>query len=346
MTQQTQGVLEGFEMPSGVVVDNVETEPDLDSYDHILVMTSGGKDCLASFLHLLELGVPKERIEMHHHRVDGAVEADELMDWPVTDSYVKALAKAFDVPITFSWKEGGFLREMLRENAPTAPITVQLRDGSFITSGGDGPLGTRLKFPQVTADLSRRWCSGYTKISASDRLLIKDPRFANSRTLVVTGERAEESAGRARYARFEPNRADARKGKLRRHVDHWRPVHQWSERDVWDIIKRYRVNPHPSYRTGFSRASCLGCVFGNNDQWATVAAIAPVHFRRISDFEKRFGVTIQRDRSVEEMAAKGRVYPSEPGWVEIAMSREYTAPIFVDEWTLPVGAFGRSCGPT
>ena len=48
------------------------TSPDLQSYDHILVAFSGGKDSLACLLHLLDLGVPRTRIELWHHRIDGA----------------------------------------------------------------------------------------------------------------------------------------------------------------------------------------------------------------------------------------------------------------------------------
>jgi 3'-phosphoadenosine 5'-phosphosulfate sulfotransferase (PAPS reductase)/FAD synthetase len=48
--------------------------------------------------------------------------------------------------------------------------------------------------------------------------------FRDGKTLVVTGERAEESPNRARYKVFEPHRADNRHGRrVIRHVDHWRP---------------------------------------------------------------------------------------------------------------------------
>ncbi len=46
-------------------------EPDLASYDHVIVAFSGGKDSLACLLHLLDLGVPRERIGLWHHDVDG-----------------------------------------------------------------------------------------------------------------------------------------------------------------------------------------------------------------------------------------------------------------------------------
>lgn len=51
------------------------------SYDVVIVAFSGGKDSLACLLHLLELGVPRSKIELWHHDVDGR-EGSTLMDWP------------------------------------------------------------------------------------------------------------------------------------------------------------------------------------------------------------------------------------------------------------------------
>jgi tRNA(Ile)-lysidine synthase TilS/MesJ len=51
--------------------DEIVEKPDLDSYDFILIMMSGGKDSLACLLNLIEAGVPLSKIEMWHHSVDG-----------------------------------------------------------------------------------------------------------------------------------------------------------------------------------------------------------------------------------------------------------------------------------
>ena len=61
----------------------VASEIDPDTYDHVIVAFSGGKDSVACLLHLLDLGVPREKIELWHHDVDGR-EGSDLMDWPVT----------------------------------------------------------------------------------------------------------------------------------------------------------------------------------------------------------------------------------------------------------------------
>jgi hypothetical protein len=58
-------------------------------------------------------------------------------------------------------------------------------------------------------------------------------------------------------------------------------------------------------------------------------------------------VTIDRKKSVVEMADSGCPYPDmDPELVRKALSRTYDEPIIVENWTLPVGAFGENAGPT
>lgn len=330
-------------------VMNPSERCDVLSYDRIVVFFSGGKDSVACVLHLLECGVDPERIELHHHLVDGR-EGSSLMDWPVTDAYCQAFADAFSLKLYFSWKEGGFEREMNRENTRTAPIRWMTPEGDIRVAGGDGgKCSTRKRFPQVAADLRVRWCSAYLKVDVGARILTGDMRFREGRTLVVTGERAEESASRSRYCGFEPNRSDNRNGaRVKRHIDHWRPIHQWKEEAVWAALKRHRVNPHPAYHLGFGRTSCMTCIFGSANQWATVRHIAPERFERIARYEEMFGSTIHRTKSVHAQAAAGQPYRVDPALIERAMSTSYPdSEILVDEgaWVYPAGAFGESTGP-
>ncbi|WP_338929255.1 phosphoadenosine phosphosulfate reductase family protein (plasmid) [Roseomonas mucosa] len=323
--------------------------PDLSSYDRIVLFTSGGKDSTACLLRLLDCGVPPERIELHHHEVDGRGET--FMDWPVTGAYVAAQATAFGLPLYRSWREGGFEREMLRQDAPTAPILFETPHG-LMRTGGAGPRNTRLLFPQVSADLSVRWCSAALKIGVGAAAIAGQDRFLGRRTLVVTGERARESPARARYARFEPHRTDTRGGSRRaRHVDHWRPVHGWDEVRVWDALQRHGVRPHPAYELGWSRLSCMACIFGSASQWATIRLIVPALFERIAAYEERFGRTIQPARSIRQLADRGQPYPAalaNPGLVALALGERWDQPIRIpaSQWTLPAGAFGEAAGPT
>lgn len=326
----------------------VDPTPELDTYDRFLVMFSGGKDSLACILHLLEQGVPKEKVELWHHDIDGG---DPFMDWPVTPDYCKKIAAHLKIPIHFSYREGGFRREMLRDNSSTAPVHFDTPTGRM-SAGGDGPKNTRQKFPQVSANLSVRWCSAALKIDVADIALKNDLRFRGSRTLVLTGERAEESSARANYKTFEPHRADLRDGKrYQRHIDHWRPVHAWPEARVWDIIHDHRIVPHPAYYMGWGRLSCMSCIFGNQNQWASVLAVDPDRFEEIAEYEEEFGKTIHRTKSIRQLAAEGEPYKNASSlfWITMAMAKEYQSPTSVleyDDWTLPSGAFGDSTGPT
>jgi 3'-phosphoadenosine 5'-phosphosulfate sulfotransferase (PAPS reductase)/FAD synthetase len=315
-------------------------------YDRYVVAFSGGKDSLALLLHLLDLGVSRDRIELHHHLVDGR-EGSTLMDWPITESYCEAVAQAFGVRVTYSWREGGIEREMLRDGTATAPVWFPAPGGGHMRLGGEGPAGTRRKFPQVSASLSTRWCSAAAKIDVFARYLNNHPVFCEGKTLVLTGERAQESRARANYRSFEPHRCDNREGrKVRRHIDLWRAVHAWSEHEVWELIRKWRVCPHPSYWLSWGRTSCRTCIFGSKHQWATIRAIAPEQFESIATYEREFGVTIHRTKPVTVLANEGTPYECDPFWVDLANSRQFDRPVFMDPWVLPPGAFGESCGPT
>ncbi len=323
----------------------------LKSYDHYLVMFSGGKDSIACLLHLLEAGVDKNKIELWHHDVDGR-EGSELMDWAVTRDYCRKFAASFNLPIYFSWKMGGFEREMLRQNAKTAPVQFEYPTENGIeikqVGGKRGKESTRMKFPQVSPDLSVRWCSAYLKIDVAAMAISNQKRFEGSvKTLVITGERAQESAARAKYEKLEAHRSDNRNGKrVVRHVDHWRPVHGWDEQEVWDIIKRFSVNPHPAYKLGWGRVSCAACIFGSKDQWASLKAVDSEKFDRVAAYEAQFGVTIQRKHSISELADCGEAYENmSASDMAVAVSAEYNDDIIVESWELPAGAFGESCGP-
>lgn len=330
-----------------------EEKINLHSYDHYIIAFSGGKDSVACFLHLLKEGVPLHKIELWHHCIDGR-EGSTLMDWPVTEDYCQKFADAFGVKIYFSWKEGGFEREMLKDKARTAPNHWEMPDPEDndniieCSKGGvRGGLKTRLQFPQVTANLSQRWCSAYLKIDVCTMAVNNQERFINKRTLVITGERAEESAARSKYKTFEPDRSDRRNGtRVVRHVDHWRPVHKWLEAEVWNIIAEYKVNPHIAYRLGWNRLSCISCIFGSPNQWASLNQIAPDHVTKISDYEKKFGKTIHRKLSVDEQVAKGVAYANlDPELSRQGLGKSYTDPIFVETWNLPAGAYGENAGP-
>lgn len=315
------------------------------SYDKYIVAFSGGKDSTACFLDLLDQGVPKSKIELWHHLVDG--ENETFMDWPITEDYCRKFAQSFDVPIYFSWKEGGFKREMLRENEYTAPTTLETPDGYKNVGGNRGNRSTRRKFPQVSPDLKVRWCSAYLKIDICAAAIRNQDRFNELKTCILSGERGEESTARSNYALQEPDRSDCRDGKLQRHVDRHRPIRDWDEQQVWDIIERHGVVVHPCYYMGWSRCSCLWCIFGNANQFASANRVDPAGLAELAGYERKFGVTMKRDTDLQSLVKSGTPYKAiTQDLVKQSMRKAYTDKIFTDHWTLPAGAYGESAGPS
>jgi hypothetical protein len=113
--------------------------------------------------------------------------------------------------LLFQWRHGGFHREMMKENSRTASVSFEYLEGGIGTAGGlRGKIGTRRLFPQVTADLSKRWCSSALKIDVAATAINNEPRFRGQRILFLSGERRQESAARSRYAEMEQHRTHAK----------------------------------------------------------------------------------------------------------------------------------------
>lgn len=323
---------------------------DLHSYDKYIVSFSGGKDSTALLLYLLDNSVPCDRIELWHQEIDGRSES--LFDWEVTPDYCRKLGEAFGIPVFYQWRTGGFKKEMLRNNELTAPICFELPGGEIKQIGGiKGKPNTRLKFPQQSASLKVRWCSAALKIDVCSAALRNQERFRNIRTLVLSGERGEESKQRSTYAILEPDKADLRNGKeYFRHIDRYRPIRDWKESQIWDIMEKYRVRAHPCYFMGFGRCSCKFCVFGNQHQFASAACISKHQANDLIQFEKDFGYTLKRDTDLSTLIQKGEPYESiTPELALLATSYEYNRSIIIpdgEKWMIPAGAFKKCGGAT
>lgn len=349
----------------------------LESYDKIIVLFSGGKDSLAAYLKLLEWGVPKEKIELWHHDIDGG-HPSRRMDWPVTASYVRAFADAEGVKLRRSWRQDGFWGEVYRQGASkpvryddendtvsTVPLTErQKRSSELRTLIQDGhaslqdveelnSLGYRMKFPAKTGSLMTRWCSAYLKIMVAESVIrTMDKAFksesqgdASCHILVVSGERRGESAGRAKYNEMELHRTNAVK-RSKRIVHQWRPVIDHSERDIWEIIKRHHITPHPCYSAGWNRCSCMMCIFSLPKHWAGIRELFPEEVEAVKNDEETLGFTLDNKKALESYIgdAKSCLYPDIRAIEQIRSGVFPTEDMYTDNWKFPAGAFKGSAG--
>nr|WP_305910583.1 phosphoadenosine phosphosulfate reductase family protein [Methylomarinum sp. Ch1-1]MDP4523354.1 phosphoadenosine phosphosulfate reductase family protein [Methylomarinum sp. Ch1-1] len=312
---------------------------------------SGGKDSIASLLHIQEMGVDMSKVELWHHDVDGR-EGSQLMDWIFMADYNRKLSDAFNVPLYFSWLDGGFEGEMLKEKSYSRPHQIETPEGQITLARNTkrGKPGTRLMFPQQGASLASRWCSSALKIDVGRRSLNNQHRFEGKKVLFITGERREESANRAKYNQLERHACDRRRGRKGRHVDAWRPVLNWSEEQIWDILRRHRVVAPIPYRLGWARSSCMTCIFNGARIWATIVKYFPERARKIAEYEELFGKTISRNKvNVLELASKAHPFEIEDlVALEQSLSDTYSLPIFLksgERWIMPPGAFSKEgCG--
>lgn len=321
-------------------------EIDLSFYDRVIVCMSGGKDSIASLLHLIEMGLDLSKVELWHNLVDGN-EGNVFMDWKFMDSYNKKLAEAFNLPIYNSWLKHGFEGEMLKNNSISHEYIVETPDGNIIIPRTRAKAGTRLRFPQQAADLGVRWCSSALKIEVGRRALTNQARFNGKKILFVTGERREESSNRAKYFQMETHFCDNRNGKKGRYIDSYRPVLDFTEKQVWEILERFNIAPPVPYRLGWSRSSCMTCIYNSPKIWATIKHYFPERLHSIVNYEKQFNTTISRTR-LNVVDISDGIEPIEILDLEAlvqSMELEYKLPIFTYDWKLPLGAFSaEGCG--
>ena len=386
----------------------------LEEYDLIVVLISGGKDSVACYLKLIELGVPKEKIEFWHHDIDGG-HPTRRMDWKCTQNYVKALADAEGVKLRVSYRVNGFFGELYRIGASEPiewidPDTGEIRQCKLssnylkcrelkeqATEEMEELLkqyGYRMKFPAKTGDLSRRWCSAYLKICVADTVVsnldrlgeleelggkrhkfpakggthsgrwcsgnlkaaVQDSVTANleetkhdKKILIVSGEKRGESAGRSKYNEMEIHRTNAT-AKAHRVVHQWRCCIDYSEKDVWELLKRHHINPHPCYRIGWNRCSCMMCIFSTPRLFAGVKELFPDAYASLRHDEEVLGFTLDNKKNLDEFIGDT---PSCVCWndkkaIHSILTGEFgTEDIYTENWNYPVGAFhgadGGSC---
>lgn len=386
----------------------------LEEYDLVAVLLSGGKDSVACYYKLLELGVPKDKIEFWHHDIDGGHPC-RRMDWRCTHNYVRSFAEAEEVPLRLSWRVNGFFGELYRVGASEPVEWMEPETGEVIrcklsqnyikcqeikekaTDDMENELkklGYRMKFPAKTGDLSRRWCSAYLKIMVADTVMsnlsrlkqleelggkrhmfpakggthqgrwcsgnlkaaVQDSVTSNLRktradvkVLVVSGERRGESSGRAKYNEMEIHRTNA-EAKAHRLVHQWRPVIDYSEKDVWEVLKRHNVNPHPCYRAGWNRCSCAMCIFSTPKLFAGIRELYPEDYALLKQDEEILGFTLDNKCDLDTFVgdAESCVYHGDLAAIHSLVTGEFTADdVYVKEnWMYPAGAFhGAEGGP-
>jgi len=330
---------------------------DFNDYDQIIVSYSGGKDSTAMVLQLLDQGIEPSKIQLWHQCIDGKGDTKtDFFDWPSTEGYTQAFADHFGLGLGWQWRAHGFKGELMRNEQPTGDV-YYLEAGTVSPSGLtfkiDTPIrlrsqqhrtGTRLRWPAKSPDLSRRWCSAYLKIDVAARVInnvYQGDKNCPPKILFLTGERREESPARAKYKEIEPHRCNTQS----RTVHHYRSVIDLKERDVWDLLEKHQIEPHPAYHLGFPRLSCRSCIFFTPNHWATLQDVDQAAVARLIEMEKELDFTIDNKYTLPELIQLGKSKITRDNQKYIKQAVEpWSGEIITDNWTLPAGAFGEGGG--
>lgn len=232
-----------------------------------IVSVSGGKDSTALLTYAVNLGVPFQ-----------AVFADTGHEHVETIAYLDYLEKRFDLKIIrvtadFSdliankrriveqeWEDEDRKKEALEVLVPTGipMLDLALAKGRFPS--------TRFKF-----------CTRELKVLPIIEQ-VYEPIWDSGKEIVVwQGIRRSESKARANAAYFEST------------PEGWevfRPLIDWTARDVFDYHKANDVEPNPLYKLGMGRVGCMPCVNTGKEELYEIARRFPDVIDRVEKWEQ------------------------------------------------------------
>ena len=277
------------------------------------------------------------------------LECQELKEKILEEKILKEKLKEYGYRMKFPAKAGDLSRRWC-----SAYLKVMVAESVISNLSQLGELekigGKRQKFPAKGGTHQGRWCSGNLKAAVQDSVTSNlDKTSKNVKILVVSGERRGESAGRSKYNEMEIHRTNAEK-LAKRTVHQWRPVIDYSEKDVWEVLKRHKVNPHPCYRAGWNRCSCAMCIFSTPTLFAGIKELYPEEYEALVQDEKILGFTLDNKCDLNTFVgdAKSCVVHKDHDAVQSLLTGQYTPEqIYVKgEWNYPAGAFhGAAGGP-
>ena len=231
----------------------------------LVLSVSGGKDSDAMCHHLLERrqteGWSGDVVMIH-------ADLGTRVEWQQTPAYVQNLAHRQGVPLhVVRWTHGDLIDRIWQRyhKDPSRPCwpSAQMR--------------------YCTADLKRG------PISREIRHL-----FPSGNVICAMGLRAQESHTRARRPTFAL-RTDSSAPTKGRFVYDWLPIHDWTETDVWDCIRRHGNIHHEAYSLGNHRLSCALCVLASLNDLINGAVHNPDTYREYCRIEAVTGYSFRKD---------------------------------------------------
>lgn len=274
--------------------------------DWVVVSSSGGKDSQAMLSYVVRraraLGMLDKVVVVHADL--GAVEWRGTRELAAEQARLAGVRR-FEV---VKAKGGDLLeRVVLRYRKLKAKTEKEAREKGLDPAA--------VKVPPAWPSSSARWCTSdvkrgpiwtlFTKLTGELSHLGRPVRILN-----CIGQRAAESDNRAKMAPVEIDRS-ASNGK--RHVTTWRPIHTWTDAQVWREIAESGLPYHPAYDWGNQRLSCMFCVLGCIGDLVNAARREPVTAAAYARTEAIVGADIKKGLSMREIIRRAAELDKEHG---------------------------------
>lgn len=269
----------------------------------IIVSLSGGKDSIAQTILLVERYGPQTVIA--HYQVLPE-------DWPETLPYVQEVCSVIGIRLV--------AQQVLYEPVGNGTGVRRLEIRDIATPRDIVPWGTGVIAGVSDLALRRGWppsaatrfCTSYFKRDLLNAWLTQNRSALGDGVIVALGERAAESARRARKPELWPRLI--RRGWT---VWNWLPVHQASRRDVFRALHEWGIPPHPAYAAqgmtehemldvdaeGGPRTACRFCIYASQSDVCHQAEIAANRslLHRLAAVERATGHTWWPNRSITDL---------------------------------------------
>lgn len=233
---------------------------------HYVLGFSGGKDSVASWLHLTrELQLPNVT----------CLFADTGHEFPELFDYLDLLERDHGCPLVRIHATMEDVRVFGEASARNIIQRLGLDPESYWHR-------ERLDMQRL-AILKRRFpsskvrfCTDLLKTYPSARWMKDNCNLP--RTIRVSGVRAEESPGRARQPAYSFDELTG--------CWIWKPVFRWTHDEVFACHYRHGVPPNPLYLEGMGRVGCAPCIMARKSELAAIAQRRPEAFIRLADMEQ------------------------------------------------------------
>jgi 3'-phosphoadenosine 5'-phosphosulfate sulfotransferase (PAPS reductase)/FAD synthetase len=240
-------------------------QPTLRDWDRIVVNSSAGKDSQAMLDYLVELA-DKEGVRDRLLVLHCDLGEEE---WPGT-------------------------KELAAEHAAHYGLRFEIRKRSKRSLLDE--ILHRRRWPSS----KQRYCTSYYKREPGLLLMTQLGREGARKVLNCYGFRTEESPARRKKPQFERH---TRACTRHREVWTWLPIHEWTERQVWDRIAQAGTRTHHAYAIGMKRLSCRFCIFAPKAALMLSAQANPELFAKYLAAEKTIGHSFRQELALADVQA-------------------------------------------